>query len=280
MTTVLQLFRRKRSREKELEALFSQYELPSFPAPMMEALRLLRDPNTPLEQVGRAISADPGLHVKILATVNSAAFALRSEVRTLMHAVSLLGRARVEGAILTVATRAALPHTSMIDQTAFWATSARRAAVARHLARHIHPATADESFTAGLLQDLAIPVLAAAQPKRYAAVLQAWHGANRPLPEVEREFLPHGHMEVGAYVAQRWDLPDYLVEAIANHHGESAVGEAVGLVAPITGQDPEEDAAYLREVYQGRLGLSDSEAEGLLAVALEEADGLAASFTN
>jgi HD-like signal output (HDOD) protein len=275
---VLQIFRRKRNRTKELKSLFSHYELPTFPAPLMEALRLLRDPNTPLDRIGRAISANPGLHVKILTTVNSAAFGLRAEVRTLEHAVSLLGRARVEAVLLSVATHQTLPKAPLINEMDFWATSARRAAVARHLAQRIHPATAEESFTAGLLQDLAVPVLAAARAERYGAVIDAMHTDKRSLPEVERELLDLCHTEVGAYVAERWELPPYLIEAIANHHGESASGEAVTLVAPITGNDPEEDAAYLLGVYQGRLGINTEEADGLLAAALTDAESLAAAF--
>lgn len=277
---MLKIFRRKQNRKSELEALFSSYDLPSFPAPLMKALRLLRDSATPLNQVGRAISADPGLHVKILTTVNSAAFALRTEVRTLEHAVSLLGRARVEAVLLSVATRQTLPHSPLINEVDFWATAARRAAVARHLAQRIHPATAEETFTAGLLQDLAVPVLATARADQYGSVIDAMHTDKRPLPEVEREILNLAHTEVGAFVAERWELPSYLVEAIANHHSESAIGEAVTLVAPITGDDRDADADYLLGVYQGRLGISTEEAEGLLTTALADADALAASFTN
>ncbi len=277
---MLSIFRKKHDRKKELETLFSAYELPTFPAPLMKALRLLRDPATPLNQISKAISVDPGLHVKILTTVNSAAFALHAEVRTLEHAVSLLGRARIEAVLLSVATRQTLPNSPLINEADFWATAARRGAVARHLAQRLHPATAEEAFTAGLLQDLAVPVLAAARADKYGAVISAMHTDKRSLPEVEREHFNFSHTEVGAYVAERWDLPPYLVEAIANHHGESAIGEAVTLVAPITGNNRDEDAAYLLGVYQGRLGISTEEAEGLLATALADADALAASFTN
>ena len=58
-----------------LKAALGDFQLPTFPKVVMDAMRLLRDPNSSLCQIGERISADPGTSVKILNVANSAAYA-------------------------------------------------------------------------------------------------------------------------------------------------------------------------------------------------------------
>ena len=89
------------------------------------------------------------------------AFALRHKVRGVHHAVSLLGRSQLESMLISMAVRDTLPNSAKrgFEPRRFWTTSARRACTAAALADRIDPSTRSESFTASLLQDMAVPVL-------------------------------------------------------------------------------------------------------------------------
>ena len=101
---MLKLFRKQKSDPQEIiKDLFSDVELPSFPSAIMEVLATLRNPDSTPEELMRKVECDPGLTVKVLRTVNSAAFGLSSKIEHIGHAVSLLGRARLEAVVLSIA---------------------------------------------------------------------------------------------------------------------------------------------------------------------------------
>ncbi|MFH1845356.1 MAG: HDOD domain-containing protein [bacterium] len=223
---MINLFRKKKKdNQLKLSELLDGYEIPSFPAIVIEVLNDLRIPDIGLGQIANKLEQDPGMQVKILKTVNSAAFGLSREVTNLHNAISIMGHSRLETILLAHAVKSSLPHASTenFSMTQFWQSAARRACLARAVARRLHPATQVESFTAGLLQDMAVPVLVAQKRQEYVGILEmmasdqsAW------LHELESDKLPYDHSDVGGCMAREWGLPEYLVGAISSHHDEDS----------------------------------------------------------
>ena len=248
------LTRRKRDPKEVIEEVFGDCELPSFPTTVMEILGLLRDTDTRLSDIGMHIERDPGLSIKVLRTVNSAAFGLTSTVNHVGHAASLLGRSRLEAIVLSVAVKGALPsgNISAFNQKLFWGTAAKRACLARTFAKHMHPATEFEAFTAGLLQDMGIPLIFMQKKDTYAEIYQAWQkDPMASLTDLEHNAFGFDHTEVGSVVAQSWDLPAYLVEAIGEHHnweGENQVDQAVKLVSLLRDSSEDDGLTQLMEM--------------------------------
>ncbi len=100
----------------------------------------------------------------------------------------------------------------------FWYAAATRATMARSVAGLLHPRTASESFVGGLLQDMALPLLQASRPDDYEPLMTQSLADGVALEELERERFGWDHSEVGACVAQRWELPEALTDAIGTHH--------------------------------------------------------------
>ncbi len=169
------LFSRKKKPKDELSDILNGYELPSFSEVIMRVLALLRDPDSTMPDIAKEINYDPSLVMAIFKMVNSAAFGLSRQVDDIRQAVTLLGRARLESIVLMQAVSTAQPTVSAgwFDVKQFWKTSAKRATLARHLANRLHPATATHAFTAGMLQDMGIPVLVATMNKKYEKVIAA-----------------------------------------------------------------------------------------------------------
>lgn len=262
-----------------LETL-GDFELPNFEAAILRILEILRDPNAEPEEIGAALQTSPGLAIRLLKLVNSAAFGLSSQVNDLAHASNILGRARIESLVLGLAVRNALPRPQQncFDPSRFWRGSFRRAALAKALAEELHPARAAESFTVGLLQDMAIPVLAMARAEDYGPVLEQWMSDTREyidLARVEAELLNTTHAEVGTLLGLHWSMPDDLVEGIENHHGFDDEGlPAVQLVALLRDGETEMELERFILEATARFELHPDEIIAAIKRAFRDADEL------
>lgn len=250
--------------------------LPSFPRVANQALDKLRDPNSALRDVGNILERDPTMSVSLLKTVNSAAFGLRRPCSSIGHAASLLGRTQLEGLVLAVAVKSTSPkRVEGVDTTRFWKTAARRAAIARAIATAISPRLASEAFTAGLLQDLAVPLIAQ-RKKGYSAVLNAWHGGEGELDELERERFGWDHAEVGGMLATKWRFPEGLHHAISGHHSAAADAPS-GIVGLL--HESHNDIDQLIEQANERYGLPHDSVVQAIATGDAEASELHALWS-
>ncbi len=227
---MLKLFQKKKKQKSEnLDQFIAGFQLPSFPATVMSVLSMLRDADISMKAIAQTVQVDPGINVRVLTMVNSAAFGLSSKISNIQHAITLLGKSRLEAIVLSLAVKDTLPKLRVNghDMKSFWLAAARRAALARAIARHLHPQTQSEAFTAGLLQDMAIPFLAKYKGMQYGRVLSDWDAdESTKLEELEKASLGFDHQQIGAMVAQKWKLPDYLIESIASHHFDPDRSEA------------------------------------------------------
>ena len=272
------LTRKKRDPEEVIREVFGDAELPSFPTVVMDVLGQLRNPETHMNEIAVELERDPGLCIRVLRAVNSAASGLSKRVNHVGHAVSLLGRSRLESIVLSVAVKSALPAIDVegFHYGNFWYTAAKRACMARRLARHLHPATESESFTAGLLQDLGIPLLVLRKKAEYVAVYRQWQSnPDMDLAVLESDAFGFDHTEVGAVVAGHWSLPDYLITAIAGHHdwdGDFEIDHAVRLVSLIRDSDECDGSKRLIEMGANQYALPEDVLLESLASAGQEAE--------
>lgn len=248
--------------------------LPAFPRVAQDALAQLRDPKRSLNQVGSTLEQDPSLSVAILKTVNAPAYGLRRKVTRVGHAASMLGRGKLEGLITAVAVRQCSPARPAkgFQPRRFWRAAAHRASAARGLAQVLSPRWESEAFTAGLLQDLAIPLLAH-RNTRYGDVLQQWQGDGGSLEALEQQAFGWDHAELGHALGSTWHFPEDLRDAIGGHHQDGAPGP-VALVALFDEQLHGEDAVI--EAARSRFNLLPDTTVQVLAQARAQGDELAA----
>ncbi len=281
---MFEFLRRKSSNpRKDLKGLLDNYEVQSFPGVVTSILGMLRDPESSITEIAEQIEMDPGLHVKILRLVNSVSFGLMRQVSSLNHAVTLLGRARLESMVLSfaVAESLAAPGVTCIDNTRFWLVAVRRAGLARMLALHLHAATQGESYTAALLQDIALPVLSMAKKDAYCALVERWNKEpGLDLAVLEKEAFGYDHAQVGALIAQVWGLPDYLVNAVGGHHGGVAgdVEPAVRLVSSLRYSEADDGSEGVVAACVGEFRMEEELIRNMLEMAFEDAEKTARIF--
>lgn len=196
--------------------------LPSVPALYNALLSEIESPKSSMESVANIISQDIGMTGKVLQLVNSAFFGLPRAITNPSQAISLLGLDTVKALVLGIHVFSAFqePRGSLFKIDALWRHSLITSRFARSIVEHEHGsvAVAELSFTAGLLHDVGVLVLAATRPESYSDVLRSAGSPGAELTALERDMLGATHAEVGAYLLGLWGLSDTIVEAVAFHH--------------------------------------------------------------
>lgn len=198
--------------------------LPSVP-PVVERLLALwgngREPG--IVDVARVIGGDAAMAAKVLRFVNSAAFGLAEPVKSLTHAVTLLGVRRARNVALTFSLMP-LAQGQGDAYRRIW----RRAVLGSIVAAELAPigpwsgASADEAGLAALFQDIGSLVLLVVIGRDYEALVMEAGEDHAMLPEREERLFGSDHASVGAWLLRRWMFPETLVNAVARSHGAAA----------------------------------------------------------
>ncbi len=211
--------------DPRLETVLRQADnLPTLPAVALEVLRLCRAEETTLDDLARALSADPALAARLLRFANSSLYSCGEEVRTLQRATLVLGMKTVQLMSLSFSLVAAVPRAGTqggFDYARYWRRSLVRAVAARALAGRVGLPAQDEAFLAGLLAEIGQVVLARCLPAEYEPVLREC-AANQcawPDAELERRRLGFDHLDVGGALLRSWQLPPVLQVAVSQAGG-------------------------------------------------------------
>jgi HD-like signal output (HDOD) protein len=109
------------------------------------------------------------------------------------------------------------PNGVHFDHRRFWLAASKRASLASLLAERVDPTRRSENFTAALLQDMAIPVLAL-RAAPYGKILDQWHNSDEDLTDLEMGSFGWHHGDVAAWMGSTWGFPSEFVEFMKAHH--------------------------------------------------------------
>ncbi|HIJ89989.1 MAG: HDOD domain-containing protein [Desulfobulbaceae bacterium] len=178
------------------------------------------------------VKYDAVLTSQILKVVNSAAFARRTEVYSIDHAVSLLGEDMVVGIAMSEA--AALLFDKKLEGYAaeagsLWRHDLKTAIAAKIIAGYARTkVNGDLAFTCGLLHDLGKGVLSDFLRNTPEKIRRAMEEKKVPdYAAAERAILGIDHAEAGYELSLNWNLPAPLPQAIRFHHQPALIDEAL-----------------------------------------------------
>jgi HD-like signal output (HDOD) protein/GGDEF domain-containing protein len=207
-----------------IEEILSCESLPSLPATAVRVLELSQDQDCTVNELAETIRFDQGLSAKILKTVNSSFFGLRTKCGTIDKALVVLGMRELRnlalGFSLVPAMEAA--YTEGFDPVDYWRRGIYSAVAAKIIAQRAAREVADEAFLGGLLQDIGIMAMLQALGHPYEQVLQSATIDHRRLAALEIRAFDMQHPEVGALLARKWQLPDELSVPIRFHERPTA----------------------------------------------------------
>jgi HD-like signal output (HDOD) protein len=187
---------------------------------MATITRLMQDPRTSAEELGRAIATDPALVSKVLKLVNSAFYGFPGRISTITQAIVILGFSTIRNVVLTTSVLKAFNKGGAhgFDVGKFWEHSLLTGAIARSLAVEREANFIEETFIAGLLHDMGRIVLCPKLPAEFEKVMLVKEKAGIPQLAAEQSVLKLTHGEIGGWLARKWNLPMPFVEVMRNHH--------------------------------------------------------------
>jgi putative nucleotidyltransferase with HDIG domain len=201
-------------------------DLPPLSQVGLEVSRLGERDDLSAPQLAQLISKDAALAAKVLRIANSPFYGLRTQVKTLDHAIVVLGQISIVSICAAFAVLGALKTPKSLDHERYESNALRShsvltAILARWLAQRFaspHVPVAD-SFLGGLLHD--IGELATAV--YYAKHLGDIRRYEQEHPDIsscraEQAILGFDHQELGAEVLNHWHLPQLYIEMARHHH--------------------------------------------------------------
>lgn len=196
-------------------------DLPALPAATLAVMRETDSPSASAQSVARFLSQDQALAARVLRLANSAFYGLTRQVGNINEAVVILGMRTVRNLSMVAGTYPWLARPLPgydLGPKQMWAHSFAVAVGAQTVAERLHHLPADEAFTAGLLHNLGKVAISIWLEGKVVALVHLSRTRGIPFDAVERMVLGYDHAEVGAHIAQAWNLPDSLTDAIRFHH--------------------------------------------------------------
>lgn len=209
-------------------------DLPALPAVVQRVIELTEDPRSTAKDINNVITQDQGLTAKVLRLANSAFYGFPRRISTVTDATILLGFQTIRSIVLAASVSEMMKKSLKgyaLERGELWRHSQAAAVSARMLAKEIKFPRLEVAYTAALLHDIGKLILDVYLTEEYEAVLEKVEKEGVTFLQAEEEILGFNHATVGAKVAEKWNLPAELAEAIGLHHEPERARENPKLTA-------------------------------------------------
>jgi len=264
-------------------------ELPAMPELALKIVELSHDPRADANKLAQLVELDPALAAQVIRYARSPFFAYRGAVDSIRTAVSrVLGFEMVMNLALGLASARAfkLPAIGPLGLTAFWRHATHSAALVQALGAEMPPERRPLpglSYLAGLLHNIGFLVLGHLFRREFCLLNTAV--AEHPevaVREHEQAQLGVDHTQLGAWLLERWNLPEEVSSAVRHHHDEDYRGPHQAYVHLVLVADRllrglemgDAESADLPPDSLGILGLQELQTVMVMSRILRGVDGL------
>nr|WP_294864683.1 HDOD domain-containing protein [uncultured Pseudogulbenkiania sp.] len=206
--------------QRDIRGKLMLARLPTMSPILVQLLDLCQRDDLNLSDLSALIGRDAGMVAQIFALSTSAAFQGRARPATLDQCLSLLGMNTIKtlvinGSVMQVFNR--LVDWQEVDLGEFWGHSLRTALIARELARRMHYPSLEEAYLGGLVHDIGRLALLATVPEDYQGIFRDYQDGES-LCAAEHAAFGLTHVEVGAWMVEKWQLDSFLGDSVLYHH--------------------------------------------------------------
>ncbi len=198
----------------ELNALLGQpVALPSLPRTVALLMNELAQREPSLRRLNLLFGSDPVLAARLLELANAPAHQLTRQVAGISEALVLLGSAPLQTLVSSATLGTAARAVQGIHLQQFWRYSLHTAKLARSLAGVVfqNPTAA---YTAGLLHGLGELLIHLGNPQKAQSMNTLVLPLDMRRGKIEQRILGYSYTHVSAALAQRWLLPQVVVDAL------------------------------------------------------------------
>lgn len=201
-------------------------KLPTLPGIALELLETVSGDHPDVKRAAAIIATDAPLSAKVLRTVNSPLYGMRSKVSTVSQAMLLLGTNAVKNLAMSFSLIANFrpPKRCCFTYAQFWKDSLLGAVAARAISAGLKTEFPEEAFFCGLMQNIGSLILAESFPKEYQGVEEDIQHASSSVQQAEMKIFGLDHTRVGEYAVRKWGLPGSFEAPIRFHHEPDMLG--------------------------------------------------------
>jgi putative nucleotidyltransferase with HDIG domain len=195
-----------------------------MPTSVTRILNALDEPNNTAGMISDLIGLDQALAASVLQMANSAGMGFNTVCSNITDAVMRLGFKRVKTLVLGAASSGPLTRRLngyRLGAGELWNHSVATAVTAQWIAQFLHYPDVEEAYVGGLLHDMGKLILDQYMMVDYMRIVELMQNYNLALWQVEEKLLGIDHSMVGSLMAQKWNFPVVLVDAIRYHHAPS-----------------------------------------------------------
>lgn len=199
--------------------------LPSFPENIVFLQQMLSDPDSEIQDMARQISTDPALTADLLKLVNSAHFMLARKVDNIVEAVKMVGLRGLKNLLYSYGTQKLLGGLGDVKRKSLWRHSYKTAFYAYTLGKSFlrRKDILDDVYVGGILHDMGKIIFSVVHPQLIEKISGFCKDKEIPSELFEDMTAGLNHSEIGAMIAEKWNFPEVLVDAIKYHHNPHQV---------------------------------------------------------
>lgn len=203
-------------------------EISTLPQVALNVIEITGDPNSGANDLKRVVEGDPALSSRVLRSVNSAAYSLRSKITSLQQAISYLGFSEIRNLALTASVAKIFKKDEAIGsyhRTTLWRHMISVGICARLIAMRLSLRNFEDCFLAGLMHDVGIILEDQHVHPNFCEMIQSL-SEGTTLVDAEQAHLGFDHTILGSRIAEQWKFPPLIQAAIRYHHmGHNYRGE-------------------------------------------------------
>ena len=194
-------------------------DLPTFPEHIIELQTMCRKENITIGELAKKISLDPSLTASVLKLSNSAGFITSKKIESIVEAVKIIGLKNLNSILIASSSKKIMDErfASFKD---IWSHCNKAAFYSRLIAQKFGlNKIGDMVFLASMLHDLGKIILLSANQELTDQIDRI--SANRQMRTstvLEEVSMGVSHSTIGKMIAEKWNFPEYIKEAIAFHH--------------------------------------------------------------
>lgn len=196
------------------------HALEPLPAVCTRLMQLAGEDHVVPQELVEVIQTDAGITAKVLRLCNSAYYGFSRQVDSLEEAGNRLGVNTLVNLVLTACSGNYFKSLGNSDSKLaqkFWERSISNALASSFLAKIQGDVPPSSAYTVGLLQDIGEIILDRFLPAE-AHEIRELVRAGHDRTQVEMELVGMHHADIGARLAEQWNFPETLVDAIRHHH--------------------------------------------------------------
>jgi putative nucleotidyltransferase with HDIG domain len=196
-------------------------KLKPMPSNVSHILRDIERQDVSIDSLTGKIGLDQVLTALVLQMSNSASLGYSRTCSTLYEAIMHIGLRRLKTILMTSSATGMMRRSLSgyrFGAGELWQHSLIVGVASEWLARVLHYPEPEQAYVAGLLHDIGKLLLDQAVLSNYNEIADYVQRNKMQLWQVEEKLIGIDHARVGGLIAEHWNFPVILVDAIRFHH--------------------------------------------------------------